>query len=66
MVIHGETDALIPPANGRLISERIPHAQLVLIPHASHIFETDQPAVANHAILEYLATQRGHVQASAT
>jgi 3-oxoadipate enol-lactonase len=66
MIIHGETDRLIPPANGRLISERIPRAKLVLIPHASHIFETDQPAVASHAILEYLATQRGYVQASAT
>jgi 3-oxoadipate enol-lactonase len=66
MVVHGETDTLIPPANGRLISERNPGAQLVLIPRASHIFETDQPGVANHAILEYLATQRGHLQASAT
>ncbi len=66
MVLHGETDMLIPPTNGRLISKRIPHAKLVLIARASHIFETDQPAVANHAILEYLATQHGHVQPSAT
>ena len=29
MVIHGETDMLIPPANGRLISERIPDAKTV-------------------------------------
>src|SRR5580658_1296832 len=46
MVIHGETDMLVPPANGGLISERIPHAKLVLIPRASHIFETDQLGVA--------------------
>src|SRR6201997_114229 len=56
MVIHGETDMLIPPANGRLISERIPHAKLVLIPCAGHIFETDQPAAAKRAILGFLAT----------
>jgi 3-oxoadipate enol-lactonase len=66
MVVHGETDQLIPPANGRLIAERIPGAKLLLIPRASHIFETDQPGVANRAILEYLATQRGHAQVSAT
>jgi pimeloyl-ACP methyl ester carboxylesterase len=66
MVIHGETDTLIPPANGRLIAKRIPGAKLVMIPRASHIFQTDQPGVANRAILEYLATQRGQVQASAT
>jgi 3-oxoadipate enol-lactonase len=66
MVIHGETDTLIPPANGGLISERIPRAKLVLIPCAGHIFETDQPAVAKHAILGFLGTQRARVQASTT
>jgi 3-oxoadipate enol-lactonase len=66
MVIHGETDMLVPPANGRLIAERIPRAKLVLIPCASHIFETDQPAVAMQAILGFLATGRGPVPASMT
>jgi len=38
----------------------------LVIPGAGHIFETDQPGVANQAILEYLAAQRGQAQASAT
>jgi len=59
LVIHGETDKLVPAANGRLIAERIPSAKLLLIPHASHIFETDQVGVANRAILEFLANQNG-------
>jgi len=59
LVIHGETDRLIPPANAGLIAERIPGAKLTLIPHASHIFETDQPGAANHAIEEFLAAQHG-------
>jgi 3-oxoadipate enol-lactonase len=54
LVIHGETDRLVPAANGRLIAERIPGAKLVLIPHASHIFETDQPGAAHQAVLEFL------------
>jgi pimeloyl-ACP methyl ester carboxylesterase len=54
LVIHGETDRLVPVANGRLIAERIPGARLVLIPHASHIFETDQPGAAHQAVLEFL------------
>lgn len=54
LVIHGESDRLIPPANAKLIAERIPGAKLALIPHASHIFETDQPAAAYQAILEFL------------
>jgi pimeloyl-ACP methyl ester carboxylesterase len=58
LVIHGETDRLVPVANAHLIAERIPGAQLVLLPHASHIFETDQPAAAQNAILEFLIAQR--------
>ncbi len=63
LVIHGETDRLVPAANARLIAEKITGAKLVLIPHASHIFETDQPAAAQQAILEFLAAQRLRAQA---
>jgi 3-oxoadipate enol-lactonase len=62
LVIHGESDRLVPPANAGLIAERIPGAKLVLIPHASHIFATDQPAAAHHAILEFLAAQQPRTQ----
>jgi 3-oxoadipate enol-lactonase len=55
LVIHGETDRLVPLANGELIAGRIPGAKLVRLPHASHIFPTDQTAAANGAILEFLA-----------
>jgi 3-oxoadipate enol-lactonase len=55
LVIHGETDRLVPVANGELIAGRIPGAKLVRLPHASHIFPTDQTAAANGAILEFLA-----------
>jgi 3-oxoadipate enol-lactonase len=63
LVIHGESDRLVPPANAGLIAERIPGAKLVLIRHASHIFTTDQPAAAHHAILEFLAAQQPRAQA---
>jgi 3-oxoadipate enol-lactonase len=62
LVIHGETDRLIPPANGKLIAERIPGAKLVLLPHASHIFDTDQPDTVHHEILNFLATQQSCAQ----
>jgi len=54
LVIHGESDRLIPPANAHLIADRIPRARLFLIPHAGHIFETDQPDVATRAIDKFL------------
>ena len=55
LVIHGETDELVPPGNGRLIAERIAGSRLVMIPHASHIYSTDQPEIAHQAILEFLS-----------
>jgi 3-oxoadipate enol-lactonase len=55
LVIHGETDRLIPPGNANLIAERIPGAKLVMIPRASHLFFSDQPEVAHGAIMYFLA-----------
>jgi pimeloyl-ACP methyl ester carboxylesterase len=57
LVIHGENDELVPPANAKLIAARIPGAKLTLIPNASHIFLTDQTAAAHAAILEFLGAQ---------
>jgi pimeloyl-ACP methyl ester carboxylesterase len=55
LVIHGETDRLVHPANGKLIASRIPGARLVMLPHASHIFPTDQTLACNGALMEFLA-----------
>jgi len=54
LVIHGEADRLVPPGNGRLVAEMISGARFVLVPQASHIFTTDQPAIAHKAILDFL------------
>jgi 3-oxoadipate enol-lactonase len=55
LVIHGESDRLVPAGNGKLIAENIPGAKLVMLPHASHIFTTDQPKAAQQAVLEFLS-----------
>lgn len=57
LVIHGEGDQLIPPANAKLIAARIPHAELVMIPAASHIFPTDQPKITDETVLGFLSAQ---------
>ena len=54
LVVHGETDQLVPPENGRIIARAIPHAQLVMIPNASHIFTTDRFETARDAVLSFL------------
>jgi pimeloyl-ACP methyl ester carboxylesterase len=66
LVIHGETDRLVPPANGKIIAERIPGAKLVVIPNASHIMSTDQPDAVHHAVLDFLDAQSNrHLQMQA-
>ena len=57
LVIHGESDQLVPAANGRLIAEKVPGAKLVILPNAGHIFTTDQPDEALLEIMEFLANQ---------
>ena len=54
LVIHGETDRLVPVGNGRLVAESIAGSKLVTIPHASHIYMTDQPEASHRAVLDFL------------
>ena len=60
LVIHGESDRLVPPANGQRLAREIPGARLLMLSQASHVFFTDQPEVAHTAVLDFLAeVERG-------
>lgn len=54
LVIHGETDQLIPPANADIIAGEIPGAKLVKLAEASHVFQTDRPQECFAAIKAFL------------
>jgi 3-oxoadipate enol-lactonase len=54
-VLHGELDRLVPPANGAMIAERIPGAELVVVPGANHLLFTDQPEPSVRGVTEWLA-----------
>lgn len=55
LVVHGDADLLVPPGNGRLLAERIPGAELVLLPGAGHMLQSDAGPEVRRAILEFLA-----------
>jgi len=57
LVIHGETDELVPPENGRILARAIPNATLAMIPRASHIFFTDQFELSRAALMAFLELQ---------
>ncbi len=58
LVVHGELDALVPPENGRLIADRVPGAELVIIPNANHVLMTDQPERVSKVLVEWLDRNR--------
>ena len=60
LVIHGESDRLIPCANARILAGRIARAQLALIPEAGHMFWTDQPDLVHERILTFLGGIAAH------
>jgi pimeloyl-ACP methyl ester carboxylesterase len=56
LVITGDADRLIPPANSDILAKYIPGAKLVRVPGGSHGFNFETPDVFNRAILEFLAS----------
>jgi pimeloyl-ACP methyl ester carboxylesterase len=53
LVVHGEQDVFVPPANGVVLAERIPGAQLRLWPDAGHMYPIDEPR-ADQEIARFL------------
>ena len=43
LVVHGEQDVFVPPANALVLAERIPASELQLWPDAGHMYTIDEP-----------------------
>ncbi|MCW2570387.1 MAG: Lipase/esterase [Frankiales bacterium] len=54
LVLHGELDRLVPPANGKTLAQRIPGAELAMVPDANHVLMTDQPEQVTKILLDWL------------
>jgi 3-oxoadipate enol-lactonase len=57
LVVHGAQDRLVVPANGELLSDAIPDAELVLVDDANHVLTTDQVDRVNEVLLDWVARQ---------
>lgn len=55
LVLHGEQDQLIPPANGELLARRIPGARLQRFAQASHWLHSDQPQAMARAVSDFIS-----------
>ena len=58
LVITGDADLLIPPANSDILARTIPSARLVKVPGGSHGFNFETPELFNREVLDFLATVR--------
>jgi pimeloyl-ACP methyl ester carboxylesterase len=54
-IIHGEEDALVPPARAAELAAAIPGADLVMIPACGHMLTTDAEQDSASAVLAHLA-----------
>lgn len=54
MVVHGDRDIIVPPANAALIKRRIPHAELFMIPGAGHSYAASDPVGVHQRITSWL------------
>ncbi len=53
LVVHGQEDVMVPPANGRLLANLVPDARLLELRGAAHLYPTDEPN-ADHEIAAFL------------
>lgn len=65
LVLHGDSDRLIPTENGRVLAQVIPGAELVLIEGAGHRFMTDKLAEAGRCILSFLESAEARKHSTA-
>jgi pimeloyl-ACP methyl ester carboxylesterase len=54
LIVHGTEDRIIPAANARLLAERIPQAELILLEGAGHLYHSEQPDHADRVVLDFL------------
>jgi 3-oxoadipate enol-lactonase len=54
LIIHGEDDRLIPVKDAELMHQDIPSSQFVVIPHAGHLPNLEQPDSFNQVIRDFI------------
>ena len=61
-MVHGACDAMAPLANARLLAQRIPDAELAVVPDAGHAYLLERPE-ASFAVLADWMDRRAPIPA---
>ena len=59
LVMVGDEDVATPPAEAQYMKDRIPGADLVVLPQAGHLSNLEQPHKFNQALLSFLQKHEG-------
>ena len=62
LVMHGELDAMSPPGNARMLANRIPDAELAIIPGSGHAYALEHPEESLDLMRAWLG-RRGRIEA---
>lgn len=54
LVLAGDRDPIVPPGQSRLISQRVPQAELVMIPGGGHLLFAERPVEYQRALSSWL------------
>jgi len=58
LVLHGSEDRLMHPDNARLLAERIPGAELVILEGAGHAYQIEAAEEADEVVLDFVRRHR--------
>jgi pimeloyl-ACP methyl ester carboxylesterase len=54
LILFGEHDRVVPPANADLLAGKIAEARIQILPNAGHFFPFETPEAANRSVIEFL------------
>jgi pimeloyl-ACP methyl ester carboxylesterase len=54
LILHGSDDQVVPVANARLLAERIPGAEIFLVPRGRHLFFIEFQSKVNPVVKQFL------------
>jgi len=54
LIVHGDSDVLVPSENAAIIKSRLPQAEVIMIPGAGHAFQAADPVGVHQRIVSWL------------
>ena len=57
LILFGEHDKVVPPANAQLLADKIPNSAVTILPDAGHFFPLETPDAAVQAVVDFMDAQ---------